>query len=102
MVVTISALRIGQTDLAIGNIFGSNMTNMFLLAVCDPLVQGRALLQDVSRAHIFTLLLGFVLTIILLKGLKQDHKRKLWGIGWDSWMILVVYVVGMVGLYLMR
>jgi len=59
MVVTLSALRIGQVDLAIGNIFGSNMVNIFLLALCDPLIQGRALLQGVSAAHLVAWL-GFV------------------------------------------
>lgn len=102
MVVTLSALRMGHVDLAIGNIFGSNMTNMFLLSLCDPLVRGRALLQDVSMAHIFTLLTGFALTVVVLKGLKQSHKRKLWNMGWDSWTVLGIYILGVIGLYIMK
>jgi len=35
MVVTISAVRMGSFDLAIGNVYGSNMTNMFIVSVCD-------------------------------------------------------------------
>ena len=54
MVVSLSALRIGSLDLAIGNIFGSNMTNMFILFVCDLFHRGGPLLGAVSRAHIVT------------------------------------------------
>ncbi len=99
LVVTISALRLGQVDLAIGNIFGSNMVNMFLMALCDPFARGRALLQDVSTAHIFTIMIGFILTFIVLQGLKQRQKAKLLNIGWDSWLILIVYSLGVFGLY---
>jgi len=101
LVVTVSALRLGQADLAIGNIFGSNMINMFLLAVCDLFFRGKALLQDVSTAHIFTLAVGFVMTFLVIAGLKQDHKRTVLMMGWDSWAILATYILGMLGLYLM-
>lgn len=102
MVVTFSALRIGQADLAIGNIFGSNMTNMFLLSLCDPFVRAGSLLQHVSTAHIFTASAGFILTWIVLAGLRQQKKYKILGMGWDSWMILAVYAAWIVGLYLIK
>jgi len=102
LVVTVSALKMGQVDLAVGNIFGSNMVNMFLLAVCDPFARGRALLQQVSTAHVVTIAAGFLMTWIVVQGLKQNTKRKFLNIGWDSWMILAVYVLGIVVLYGIR
>lgn len=102
MVVTLSALSIGRTEMAIGNIFGSNMTNMFLLSLCDPLVPGKPLLRDVSVSHIFTLLIGFVLTLIVVKGLAQSHKRRFWHMGWDAWTVLAVYVAGVAVLYVIK
>jgi len=102
MVVTLSALRIGQVDLAIGNIFGSNMINIFLLSLCDPLMPGRALLQGVSAAHLVTLATGVILTLIILQGLRQSHKRRFWRLGWDSWMVLAVYAAGVAVLYVIK
>ena len=51
---------------------------------------------------VFTLLIGFILTVVILKGLRQSHKRKFFRMGWDSWVVLVIYLVGIVGLYLLK
>ena len=44
MVTTIAAVRIGADDMAIGNLFGSNLFNMFALGLTDIFyLQGRFL-----------------------------------------------------------
>ena len=53
MVVSLSALKMGAFDLAIGNIFGSNMTNMFIVffVFLSPILRG-PILYDVGSTHI--------------------------------------------------
>ncbi|MFP4473538.1 MAG: sodium:calcium antiporter [Candidatus Omnitrophota bacterium] len=99
MVVTLSALRLKQVDLAVGNIFGSNMTNMFLLVFCDWADGPGALLNGVSSAHVFTIFVGFAMTLVVILGLAQNKKENYFGLGWDSWSLILIYAAGMTGLY---
>jgi cation:H+ antiporter len=102
MVVTISALSLGQLDLAIGNIFGSNMTNMFLIAVCDVAIGKPAILGMVSVTHVVMLVLSCIMTVIVLKGLARRYKKAIAGLGGDSWLLLAVYGMGMLVLYILK
>lgn len=102
MVVTVSALRLGVLDLAIGNIFGSNMINMFLVSVCDVFYLKGPLLASVSRTHIVTAFLSILLMGIALLGIKQKSKRAVGGLGWDSILLMVFFIAGMGLVYRLR
>jgi cation:H+ antiporter len=52
IVVTVSALRMGAIDLAIGNLFGSNLFNVAILAIDDLAYLPGPLFADVSISHI--------------------------------------------------
>ncbi|HSA30414.1 MAG TPA: hypothetical protein P5160_01305 [Candidatus Omnitrophota bacterium] len=102
MVVTLSALKLGQMDLAIGNIFGSNMVNMFLLFVCDVFVRSGALLGMVSGSHLWTVVIGIVMTAVAFAGLRYKGKVTFFALGWDTWTLFVLYGLGMAVLYQLR
>jgi cation:H+ antiporter len=94
MVVSLSALNIGSLDLAIGNIFGSNMTNMFILFLCDVFYLQKPLLTDVAAKHIFTVLLGLCLVYMLLFGIYRKNKKVFFGMGWDTLAMLGLFILG--------
>ena len=94
MVVSISALKIGSLDLAIGNIFGSNMTNMFILFICDVFYLQSPLVTDVSVKHIFTVFLGLSLVYMLLFGIYRKNKKLILGMGWDTVVMLGLFLFG--------
>jgi len=102
MVVSLSALRLGAWDLAIGNIFGSNMTNMFILFICDLAGASGPLLGGVSAAHILTAVLSVLLVSVALGGIFMKNKKKFAGLGWDSWLMIVLYLSGTAALYRIR
>lgn len=102
MVVTISALKMGALDLAIGNIFGSNMTNMFIVSVCSVFHPSSPFLGGVSIKHVFTANLSILLTLILIRGIHLKNKRSFYGIGWDSLLIFIFFILGMGFLYFWR
>ena len=67
LVTSISAARKGETDLAIGNIIGSNIFNILFVigisATVNPLVSGEQIVVDLIVMMSITLLLfGFSLT----------------------------------------
>jgi cation:H+ antiporter len=75
-VSTITAVRMGAFDLAVGNIFGSNSFNMIILVPLDFMHAGN-LLGAVSRTHILTgLAIVFATSIAVMGQLYQVEKRK--------------------------
>lgn len=102
-VVSLSALRLGSLDLAIGNIFGSNMTNMFILFVCGLFRRGGPLVGAVSRTHIVTAVLGILLTFVAVVGIfSRKGKKTALGFGWDSLIMTFLFIAGTTVLYLLK
>lgn len=101
IVVTISALRIGALDIAIGNLFGSNLFNVFILAIDDLFYFKGPLLAHVSPLHAASALSAVMMSGIAIVGLFYRPKTRLFGtVGWVSLMLLAVYVLNTVFLYL--
>lgn len=102
IVVSVSALRLGSLDLAFGNIFGSNMINMFIVFLCDICYRQGAVLADVSLTHIFVVLLSIILTSVVIIGIKTDKRPVFAGLGWDTLLMGTLFIIGMNILYLIR
>ena len=102
MVVSLSALRLGSLDLAVGNIFGSNMTNMFIVFVCGLFHRGGPVLGAVSKTHIATAVLSILLTYVAIKGIFARDKKTILGVGWDSVIMIFLFIVGTSILYQLR
>jgi cation:H+ antiporter len=47
----VAAVRLGATDLAVGDLFGSSMANMLILAIVDLLPPRRRMLRQVTLDH---------------------------------------------------
>lgn len=88
-----SAVRLGATDMAAGNLFGSNMANMLILALINllpssALFQRVALDQILAAAHAISLTAIASALIVLSPG-------PLWaGVGPGAVILLVAYVAG--------
>ena len=99
LVVSLGALRLGAYDMAIGNALGSNMLNILIIPICDLFFTRGPILLFSGSSHIFTALLGIIITAIALLGifyrLEARVPKKLC---LDAWLIIAVYLVG---LYLM-
>ena len=102
MVVSISALRLGALDLAIGNIFGSNMANMFIVSFCGLFHRRGPILATVKPTHMFTGALSLLLMHILIKGISTRNKKTFLGFGWDSIVMVLVFTLGTIYLYHVR
>lgn len=99
LVTTIAAVRIAAYDLAIGNLFGSNMFNMFALGLADVFYRPGRFLGVVDPAFALVALLGLLLTTMALIGNIAKIERRLFFIEIDALAIFVVYFAGMAFLY---
>jgi cation:H+ antiporter len=93
----IAAVRLGDFQLAVSDIFGGNafLPVLFLLAT---LLSGKAVLPQAQNTDIYLTALGIVLTVIYLWGLITRPHRQVMRMGTDSLAVLVLYAVGIAGL----
>jgi cation:H+ antiporter len=94
LTVTVSALRLGAVDMAIGNLFGSNLFNLALVAVDDMFFLRGPLLSHVSPIHAISALSALMMTGLAITGLFYKSKTRVFGtVGWISVLLLWVYLV---------
>ncbi len=99
----LAAVRMGNLDMALGNIFGSNMFNIFVIPMLkvSSWFSGHTLLMggegfDAGQNTIAGLL-PILLTAVVVGGLSYRSSRTvLRRFGVDSALIATIYVVGMV------
>jgi cation:H+ antiporter len=96
---TTQAARRGAYRMAVSNIFGSNALDLALLFAADVSYRGGPILAHAGTAAILTAALGIVLTSVYLIGLMIRGSRTTLRLGWDSWLVLLVYAGGIALLY---
>jgi len=77
LAVTVGALRLGALDLAVGNLFGSNLINLAILGLMDVLYFPGPLLQAVAPEHAATGVLAIIMTGIAGAELVYRPHKKL-------------------------
>jgi len=93
----IRAVRLGQVGLAMGDIFGGNQVQMTLFLVAD-LLAGKPVLQSVNASSSWLGGIGVVVTGLFAGGLVLRPPKKFVGVGPDSWLVMLMYVIGLAGL----
>ncbi|UCE78123.1 MAG: hypothetical protein JSV13_06260 [Nitrospiraceae bacterium] len=102
VVVSIAAVKMDAVNLAIGNLFGSNIFNIFILAIDDFLYTQGPLLLFVNQNHIISALAAIAMTTIAIIGATYRAEKKSLFLAWDAIGILTVYVGNLLLLYALR
>ncbi|MEO8653137.1 MAG: sodium:calcium antiporter [Ramlibacter sp.] len=101
LAVTVAALRLGALDIAIGNLLGSNLFNVTIIAVDDIFYRRGSLLADVSLVHAVTAGSAIVMTGLAMVGLFfRPRSRVLRAVGWVSLGLFAIYLLNTYVLYL--
>lgn len=101
LTVTISALRLGAVNMAVGNLLGSNLIDMLVLAIDDIAYIEGSLLAAVSPAHLVSALAAMAMTGIFIGAVLYRPQGQLFGrISWVSLPLLAVYLVASYLIYL--
>lgn len=101
VVVTVAALRMGAIDLAIGNLFGSNLFNITILAIDDLAYLSGPILADVSISHAASAFSAMMMSGLAVVGLVlRPVSRVFRTVSWISLMLLVIYLLNAMFLYL--
>ncbi|MCK5684880.1 sodium:calcium antiporter [bacterium] len=107
LVVSISAVSLENSpNLALGNVFGSNMFNLFIIVILDFVYKGYPFLYSVSKTHIVSASLGIIMMcmgsvgLLFAKlGIVTIFNSVIFNIGFMSFVILAVYLISMLIMY---
>jgi len=87
----------------VGNLLGSNIFNILILALDDFFFTRGPILSFVSPHNIVSAISAIAMTVIAIIGLTyRAEKKPLYFMAWDSMGIVAVYIVNMMLLYRMR
>ncbi|MHB0974908.1 MAG: sodium:calcium antiporter [Thiobacillus sp.] len=101
VMVTVAALRMGAVDLAIGNLFGSNLFNIAILAIDDLAYLPGPLLADVSLTHATSAFSAMMMSGLAVVGLVlRPASRVFRTVSWISLLLLVIYLLNTLFIYL--
>jgi len=93
------AAWINAPDLAIGNVFGSIMFNLLIIAIADFVHGPGPLLSEVNTGQILTAILGIFLCAIAALSILTKPTLMLVGIGIDSLILIVLYFLGIIVIF---
>ncbi len=98
LVATLAAVRMGAPDLALGNIFGSNVFNMVLLVPLD-LVHPGSLLAAVAPTHALTCLAFIVVRAVAVSGELYRVERRIHLLEPDALLVIALVAGALAMIY---
>lgn len=99
---TLAAVRLGNHQMAVSNILGTNCLEVALFFLADAVYRDGPILAATDQSALFAAAIGMVVTSIYLLGLLERRNRTVLRMGYDSAGVLTTYVAGIVGLYFLR
>ena len=102
VVVSREAIRMGAFDLAVGNLLGSNLFNIAILAIDDFVYPHGPIFARISASHALTAAAAMIMTAVMIVALIYRSKKKVFFFSWDSLALFVIYALTGVLLFLRR
>lgn len=93
-----AAVRLRQYDMAVGDVFGTNLFNLALIFLADLVYAGEPILELAGTFEIVGSLLAVLLTGIFLVGLLRRRPKAIFRMGHDALITLIVFALGIAAL----
>ena len=100
MIVSFAALRAGSVNMAVGNILGSNLFDVFLLPLMD-LLSRTPILGSMTPGQMAATAVAVAVSAVVVIGIyvKKNTARRL---NWDTSLIFTIGLLGFVLIYFMK
>lgn len=95
----VAAVRLGAADLAVGDLFGSSLANMLILAVVDLVAPRREVLRRVTLDHALAACLALSLNALAAALVLAPVGVLVAGVGPETVLLAGIYVVGTRAVY---
>jgi cation:H+ antiporter len=100
LVTALAAVRQGALTLAVGNIIGGNSFDVLFLAFSDISYRAGSLYHAITSRQVFLIGISLVMTGVLLLGLLRREKSGIGNIGFESILVLLLYLGALVVLFI--
>jgi len=90
-----AAIRLRRYQMALGDIFGTNIFNMLLIFLADLVYRGEPVLAQSGRFEAIGAILAVFLTGIFIVGLLERRVRTIFRMGYDAFAAMLVFAVGL-------
>lgn len=94
LVTTIAAVQRRAFTLAVSGVLGGNSFDVLVLALCDLAYRKGSIYEALTEHQVFLLALTILMTAILLLGLLRREKHGIGNIGFESFLLLLLYLGG--------
>lgn len=93
----IASAKIRDYEMAVSDIFGGNafLPVLFLMAT---MIGGDPILPNLKPSDMYLTIIGIILTAIYMIGMVVHSKKQIIGMGYDSFIVLLVYAFSVWGL----
>jgi len=94
----LASMKLKDYQMAMSDIFGGNafLPVLFLVATA---ISGKSVLPQAHKTDIYLTGLAILLTIIYICGLMFRPRKQILWMGIDSFIVLLVYLIGLLGLF---
>jgi cation:H+ antiporter len=100
LIVSLAAVRQKALTLSVGNIIGGNTFDVLFVAFADIAYNRGSILHAISSNQVYVVALTMLMTSILILGLLHREREGFGKIGWESLMIIIVYLAGNLYLFI--
>jgi cation:H+ antiporter len=90
-----AAVRLRKYDMAVGDIFGTNLFNIALIFLADAVYAGDPVLASAGRFEVIGAVLAVTLTGAFIIGLLERRDRTVLRMGYDSLAALLLFTAGL-------
>jgi cation:H+ antiporter len=99
-VAAFAAIRLDALDLAVSNLFGSNIFNLAILGIYDLAYLRGDFWANISGVHLFTAIVAMIMTSVAIVGLiyRAARPARLY-ITWDGVALIALYLGAMYFIY---
>jgi cation:H+ antiporter len=96
LVIAITAVRLKSVTLAVGDIIGGNAFDTLFIAVSDVAYREGSIYASISNIEQFWLAITILMTGIILMGLLHRERHGIANIGWESFLVFLIYLTSLV------
>jgi cation:H+ antiporter len=95
LVTAVTAVRRGALALAVGDILGGNCFDVLFLSVADAAYRDGSLYHAISGNQAMLLTMTIAMSGVLLLGMFRRERHGIANIGFESFLVLLIYAGGM-------
>ncbi len=99
LVTSVAAVRQGALTLAVGGIIGGNSFDVLFVAFSDIAYRDGSIYHAMTNSNLFSVSLTILMTGVLVMGLLRREEHGVGNIGFESFLVLLLYIGGVLMLF---